>query len=233
MSEKPDHSALFDDYLLDKLSTEDKSSFEKRLEDDKGFMLDFENHKEKVSLIRILGIREEMKSILEEADVPKIKKKGISLRYIIPLAIAASITLFLVFRPTINVNNKALFEQYFELYPDAISGRDTSSEIHEAMLLYNEERHHEAIAAFEKLSTNDTINFYRSLSNLALKRPQAAIEGFNAIRDSSMFYVQSQWYKGLSFLLLKQPDSVLASFKNIKAESRYKNLSAEIVGQFK
>lgn len=232
MSEKTDNAELFDDYLQGKLATEDRSAFEKRLADDRDFMLQFEQHKEEVSLVKMLGIREEINSLLQNVDAQKKGPGKLKLRYLIPLAIAATISLFLIFRPAGKVDNQKLFEQYFEPYPDAITGRNNEAKIEKAMLLYASGQYAKAIVSFQELAPSDTTLFYSSICYLALEKSQEAIDGFNKIEVSSIFYDQSFWYKGLSFLLLEQPDSVLASFKNIKAESKYKNLSEEIVGQF-
>lgn len=197
----------FDAYLKGELSHKERSAFEKELDENEALKIDFEAYKVEVNLIKALGIREEMKSLMDlsEASENPMRKW----RYLIPVGMAAALIFVLIFLPGGTTDNQLLFEKHFEPYPDAISGRNGEMDIEKAMSFYALKDYQMAIQAFNDLAESDTTHFYRGLSYLGIQEPIGALRDLGTITEGSLFYESAVWYKGLAFLLQDRGDSVV------------------------
>jgi len=193
----------FDAYHSGRLSPAEREAFEGQLADDETFKADFEAYISEVAVIKSLGIREEMGEVMSEA---RNSGKG-RLMYFIPLGVAAVLTIVLLALPKKAANPEELFQQYFEPYPNAISGREVIGDIDKALNLYVVKEYEKAIAIFGQLAPTDTVNFYKSMSHLARGETKPALIGFRQITNESLFYEPTQWYSALGFLLAGESDS--------------------------
>ena len=214
MSSLEDHIDLFDNVTKGQLSKEELAAFENRLNQDAKFKAAFDDYNRNINIIKSIGIRNEMRRVMTEANF--VGRKHSKLKYLIPLAIAASISIILIFFPTKTKKPSSIFDQYFELMPDLITVRAQGLPSNEAMVYYETKKFDRAIQAFIELGNNDTTQFYKAISQLALKQPELAIEEINQINMESRFFNSAQWYKGLGFLLLNKLDSVDHYMSRIK-----------------
>lgn len=203
MSAKEEYIDRFDAYQSDKLSPAEREAFEQQLVDDEAFKADFDSYLTEVAVIKSLAIREEMGEVMSEA---RDSGKG-RLRYLIPIGVAAVLTIFLLALPKKATKPEDLFHQYFEPYPNAISGREVVGGIDNALNSYVAGDYENAITTFDQLATTDTVSFYKSISHLALGEAKPALAGFQQIGSGSLFYESTQWYMALGFLLTGEPDS--------------------------
>lgn len=230
MSLSENITELFDRYLADSLSVEEKILFEDRMEKDEAFARSYEDHIQNIRIIKSLGIRDEMKEIMDQKP---FLTKAFKTRYLIPIGIAAALALALLFLPNQMVDNNALFNQYFSPYPNAITGRSTIGAFHEAMEFYTNQQYSASIENFKNLNSNDTTRFYKGISYLAIEEPEKALTEFRNISPMSMFKESVVWYKALSFLLLNETDSIHLNLKSIKIGSTHYTKAQEIISELK
>lgn len=215
MSLREQNIDLYDAYLKGELSVDDNRKFDQRSRSNPEFSKDFMAYQEEVAVIKALGIREEMAELMAE-EKPRARNK---LRYLIPLGVAAALMAFVLFRP-VAPRHERLFQEYFEPYPNTISGRDVQEDLYEAINLYDREEYELALEKLATVESNDQVAFYTGICQLALDRPGPSIESLRAVSRSSVVYGAAQWYMALAFLKLDQPDST----------RRYLNI-AEMLGE--
>ena len=207
MSREEEYYGIFDRYLEGSLADQERLNFETQLESDDELREWFEAYKAEVQLIRTMAVRQEMGDILNKSTGPKT----IAIKWLIPLAVAASVALALVFfYPSSRPGNVELFEQSFKPFPNLISVRQNLDSVGMALRFYDQQAYPGAIEVFEQLSiANDTVQFYKGMSYLSVKQPENALVSFSQMDESSMFYGTVAWYKALAHLLLSNSDSVI------------------------
>lgn len=229
MSTGEDHMALFDAYLMDELSGQEKADFEHRLKADEAFKTAFDAYKQEVSMIRSLGIRQEMADIM--AEVGKAKPRN--LRFWLPVGIAAALALVLLAWPNKSPGPDELFDRHFEAYPNAISGRATPGSVDKALDLYDQRRYVEALEAMETLTPSDTVALYGAICQLALGNQKAALNKLREVTQRSVFYEAAVWYQGLGFLLADEPDSSRYYLEKVKTNDPNYKAAQEILKHLK
>ncbi|OEK06902.1 hypothetical protein [Roseivirga misakiensis] len=227
MSQKDQHIDLFDKYQTNQLSENERIAFDERIQNDAEFSQAFEQYIAEVNVIKAISAGEEMQSIMNSDS--KISLKPTIRRWLIPVSVAAAIALFLIFTQISQRNHNSLFNEYFTPYPDAVTSRNVGNGLSNALHFYSQQEYAKALEGFEALAESDTVEFYEGICLLALKRPEEALDKLNTIGINSIFRNQSQWFKGLSFLLLEESDSTIKSFEKIKALSKYKKQSLELI----
>lgn len=224
MSTRDEHMDIYDAYQMGTLSEAEKQAFEKKLAEDEALKQDFERYKQEVALIGSLGIREEMKELMES----KVEKKR-NLKLFIPLGVAAALAIILLVLPKKALDNESLFRQHFDAYPNAVSIRDTPGDMSTAMNYYDRGEYAEALVVFERQPDTDAVFFYKSICQLALNSPMEALENLSSIDDQSGFYNASVWYKALGFLLLDMPDSTRFYLEHSDLEKRHQDAAEKIL----
>lgn len=218
----------FDAYVKGKLIGDDKALFEQELLKNEVLNADFEAYKAEVMLIKTLGIRDEMGQVM--ASKSATKKTG-QRRWLIPLGVAAALALTLLFLPKKAVDADSMFDEYFVVYPNAITSRAQEGDVHEALESYEGRDYEKAIELFDLLEETDTVSFYKSMSQLGLKQPQQAVSGLGKIENSSIFYNPSIWYRGLGFLLMDERDSAIYYMQQVKESGPNREEASEILSR--
>ncbi|MCE7994660.1 MAG: hypothetical protein HEP71_21985 [Roseivirga sp.] len=218
----------YDAYLEGRLSADLEAGFEQRMAEDAELKLDFDKYKQEVFLIKSLGIRDELSDIMKKE--PSVKK-GISIKYLIPVRVAAALALVWLFLPSKTVEPDLLFDEYFTVYPNAITSRATEGDVYEALASYERREYKKAIGLFNDLADSDTVSFYRSLSQLELRLPEQAVSGLSSIERSSIFYNPSIWYRGLGFLLTDHRDSAIYYLRQVEKVGPNQEAAREILDQ--
>ncbi len=232
MKEENNYTDLFDEYIAGALPEDKKLDFENRLTSDAAFKADFDQYKKDLELIRMMGVREEMGEFIKKASSTNARSR--KLRYLIPLGLAASITLILLLLPSESIDNRALFDQHFSSYPNRVTSRDGSLGHDMAMNYYDQGLHKEAIAEWDRIALeNDTALFYESISQLALGEAQSALSKLNQIKSGSIFASPAIWYKGLAFLLIDQKDSTRYYMQLVSPDSPNRTAAVKILDWLK
>lgn len=225
MTTREQNIERFDAYLSGRLAEDQKVAFELELEQNEVLKRDFEAYEAEVTLIKTLGIRDEMAEVM---DRQASKKESSVRRWLIPVAVAAAVVLLVLFIPG-KPDHKTLFNESFRPFPNAVSGRDFEGSLTEALNFYDRQKYEEAIDRFEKIPGSDTVTFYKGISHLALNQPRLAIESLSAVDDEGIFTGAIIWYLGLSHLLLDQPDSSAYYIRQVKDARQYAGKAAEIL----
>lgn len=212
MSEGKGNIDQFDAYLKDELSELEKEAFESALFTDEALRQDFEAYRKDVTVAKALGVRDELKGLMED----KKSRKRTKLRYWLPLGIAAVFIIILIALPRSANSPQDLFQEYFEPYPNAVSGRSGQHALQGAMAHYGAGKYEKAIEEFSSISISDTLLFYNAVSFLAINKPEEALSDFDQVGSESAFYLPTVWYKSLGFLLLGQSDSASVYLKKIE-----------------
>ncbi len=230
MSAMEEHIDLFEAFTLGQISGPEKEAFLQRLKTDQAFKVAFEQYQHQLKVIKAMSAGEEMRALMEaeEAEENPAKTRW---RYWVPLAaVAALILSFFVFGPDKQPTGPALFDEYFEVFPNLISARDNTADISEALRAYGRGDFEKAIQSFQQLPTqNDTVIFYKSISHLSLAEPDEALMGLMSISGESSFYESAIWYQGLAHLLLNQKDSVSHYMNRIDANNAYSKTAQKVL----
>ncbi len=215
----------FDAYLSGELTADQLSAFEEELKQNEAIKADFEAYKAEVNLIKTLGIRSEMGRVMERQAA---KKRVSGRRWLIPVAVAAAVSLLVLFIPG-KPHHQTLFEESFAPFPNAISGRDFDGDLEQALNLYDRQKYQEALTHFKQMHESDTTAFYKGLSHLALSQPRPAIESLRAVNDEGLFAEPKVWYIGLSYLLLDEPDSSGFYLRQVQDLRQYADMAEKIL----
>lgn len=213
MSSAEQYIDMFDAYEQQTLSSSDVQDFNLRLKNDEEFKKAFEQYKREITLIKAISAGEEMREVMENK---RGKTINFSPKFLIPLGAVASCLLIFFLIQQSKPDNQALFEAYFEPFPNLISARESINGIDEALKAYSKADFESAIVLFEKNSrTNDTIFFYKAVSLLSIKEAKLALNSLNQIDPESSFHRATIWYKGLAHLLAEQKDSARFYMKQV------------------
>ncbi|GAB5525234.1 MAG: hypothetical protein Roseis2KO_31060 [Roseivirga sp.] len=229
MSDMHENIDLFDAYQGKNLSAQELRAFETKLTEDASFNRAYQEYQSQLNLIKAMSAGEEMRSFMEAEEKPNKAKR----RYLIPLGVAAALLLFFfVFSPGKQATGPELFDEYFEVFPDAVTGRSAASEINKGMALYESGQYEKAIEALSQLTPNDTTHFYKGQSFLALKNADKALSELNQM-EMTVFSESVIWYKGLSFLLLEERDSASVYLSRAAGASVYQVPASELLKKLK
>ncbi len=200
---------LFDRYVNDTLSSEERSNFQARLESEQDFKKEFEQYQVIVSGIAQAGF-DELKDKLQQRE---LIHSGSKPDYFLYMRIAASIVLltvlsYLAVNYFTKTDFQTLYSEYYEPYPNIEDPINRSSQYEDLSVyqLYEQREYQEVInrlSVAEALSDAD--HFYLGQSYLAVNDPENAIESLGQIDKKSRYYEAAQWYIALS--LLKSEDS--------------------------
>ena len=221
MKESNDFDDLFDRAYRNELSQKELGLFESKLREDESFRNDYGEHIEKIRLVKTMGIKAEMRHLMESQKNPKSNRA----KYLLPIGIAATISIFFIFWPQ-STNNQDLFEQNFKPFPDVLTGRADQVTIN--LSSYNNADYLLAISSLQKLSQSDTTAFYTGVSHLALRQAKPSISEFRKIYDQSAFFSASQWYLALGHLLDNDIDSAKYYLKLVPLNSTYSTNAEEL-----
>lgn len=152
-----------------------------------------------------------LKSVLQDQE-RHLQKKTSYRR----LQVAASIALLATFGYFIldgnNPDREALYNRYYEVYPNIVDpARRSSDGLSSIYQLYENKQYDASLQFLEAKETSDTIMFYMAQSQLALEQYQSAKVNFANIGQASVFSEAAQWYEAL--ILLKMEEDALLDSK--------------------
>lgn len=215
MKDKEQQYEIIENYLLSRLSQDQKNDFEMELRESTLLHEELNLHKslhETLADEDLLLFRGRLKeTITAEKSTQRTKIKG--LRSPLLLKVAASITLiiglsFIVSQFLLNLqpSSKKIVMDYFEPYDNLISSRGLSDEkLNRAMFAYDRGNYVEAIALFSNLSDQEysLIDFYRGVSYLAISDGNEAVQAFHKAKNESnrSLHDAMDWYLSLGYLL--------------------------------
>ncbi|WP_299884992.1 hypothetical protein [uncultured Lacinutrix sp.] len=225
---------LFDQYLLEELSADERLVFEKRLDTDIEFKKSFNTYKELSNFLENKFENEEesndFKSNLErvsnkhfsktETPVDSKHKRGIF--RIGQLAIAASVILFLgVF--IFNQFSNPTYLDYNSHEPMTVV-RGNVKDLIEATKAFNNEEYEIANKLIKKVLDKDPENselkLYYAITNIELDNYKVADENLNElINGTSAYKDKALWYSALSRLKQRNIDACIILLKQVEQES--------------
>lgn len=202
---------LFDNYINQALSREDRASFEKRLADDDGFKASFEEYELLVSGIELAGANSLKDKLAEHEAGYQNKTASKSIVYKIAAGlIIFAIASFLIIQYSIQDNYGDLYTEYYSPYPNVIDpvNRSEQSTGKSTFQLYESRKFQEVIAAINPNQATDDELFYLSQSYLAVNDFNNALKIAEQVDINSRFYDAAQWYLALIYLA-KEDSSAL------------------------
>lgn len=205
MERQDDNVEQFDRYLLDQMGGEEKDRFLEKLGANDRLSREFEVYR-----LIFEGINYSAAQELKEKLVTREKQLATQSNYGIYWKVAAAIGLiavaaFLMTRLLPSEDYQALYLTYYEPYPNIVSPLDRSSSTsnNDVYRFYERGQYQQTIDHFQQtnvLKLTDTAYFYLGQAYMGLDRPELALEEFEEIPVSSVFFEPSQWYVALAYL---------------------------------
>ena len=221
-----------DQYLLNLLSPEEKSSFEKQLQEDENLMKEFLLHKETFETIEGIG-RVELKSRLKKIHSEEVENQNgesSNIRSLISkFAIAASFVGLIAFgwwwmqQPLTPAD---LYSQNFEPFELTLNQRSGSEKLYDDIeTAYAKGDFENAIALFKTSLEKQDKRSSQLLLGLGIsymegENPQNAIPYFNEIIDNKDFNFEdeSHWYLGLAYLKMNDIPNAKVHFEILASD---------------
>lgn len=224
---------LFESYLSDLLTDEERASFEIRLTTDESFAYAFQLYKSSVKATKITAFMDDVKAVVEQK---KSEGKNQS-KNRIWLVVAASVsvivmTYFIFFLP--NYNKQLSFDELYKPYPNILQMRsDDTSKLNNALEYYSKGRYEEAFSKLSEISPkSDTVYFYMGLSTMSLQNFDEAIQDFSQINiNNSAFRNQLYWYQALIYLKKGDKEQVKNNLQRIDQKSRFYDQARQLIMQ--
>jgi len=240
---------LIEGYLNKTLTAAELLRFDNRIKTDVSFAEKVDDYKEIIENIKLKGQQDFRNEVAVWENEIKTESETKHIFWKPYLSVAATILIILVaglyFYSNRNQHKdeQQLFTAYFIPYEDVISVRGNSTQktaLEQAMLLYNEEKYHEAIPYFKTyLSSNKndlSALFYLTISELGLKNTEEVIPNLHfIITQNSVYHDQAQWYLALTYLMQKDKKSAIQILNTIEndPEHIFKSQAAELLSEIK
>ncbi|MBF4515081.1 tetratricopeptide repeat protein [Flavobacterium sp. ANB] len=205
---------LFDQYLQDEMTVEEKNSFEKQLAEDQEFAATFETFKA-VNLQLENKFGYEMEREVFKENLTKISNKHFNANKpkVIPLrpwhyGVAAS-AVILIGLLLYNYNQNPAFEDFNHPEKAYFTERsDADAVLKQAEAAFNSEEYKEAVPLFESiLKTTNTpeIQYFYGVSLLEANQIKKAENVFNTLKSGTSVYKDKATWN-LALIKLKQKD---------------------------
>ena len=225
---------LFDQYLLDELSAEERIAFEEKLKTNIEFNKSFNTYKELSSFLENKFENEaetnDFKSNLEHISnqhfnktetITEVKKKT-SIFRIGQLAMAASVVIFLgIF--AFNQFSNPTYSDYNNHEPMTVVRDASVKELIEATKAFNNEEYEVANKLLKRVLDEDPENselkLYYAITNIELDNFEVADENLNQlINGASVYKGKALWYSALSQLKQENNDKAIVLLKQIQEQ---------------
>ena len=206
--ENHDQIQLFDHYISQKMSDQDRLTFEKRLQEDAGLRGDFAAFMKSKELIYKAGYQEE-KAFFETKRAQELQKRKrvvqLRTRMMIAAAITILVALAFIFLPSSPPSHQELITTYYSV-PEAptILSPDQDSLLRVADLLYTNKNYQAAQAAYTSLAKHgfspadqSRISLFQGICALETNQFSEATQFFAAADQHRQ---EADWYSALSWL---------------------------------
>jgi len=236
------HIELINRFLNNELDGSELNEFNKLLESNSDFNVQFQQIKTIKQGIRKSVLKEKLDLLKEqEKSIKQNNKKGKTVKLVYFFMAVASIITFLIFAPRLfnknqNTNQTAL--EFFEIYPSHILKRNDSNKIsklkEKAYTLYEMEKLNKAAPLLAELcdSGDKTSCFYSGVALLGNKKYEEALIFFNfeglLIEENVI-----NWYKGLCYWNMGKKSIAIKNWDKISEASPYFNKINEIIEKTK
>jgi tetratricopeptide (TPR) repeat protein len=229
---------LFDRYLNDELTFEEKVEFDHKLKNDLAFSAEFEDFKVMTTGLRDLEIRTFKDNLTHWEQEESEKKSAKIIRWPLLVAVAALaiIGFVLVNFMTSQPSGAELFASNFEPYDNVITVRGQASTLDKGLELYDQKKYKEAIEQFKVITADTRAQFYLAESYLAVNDFKSAISGYETIlanAELSVFHEISTYHLGLAHLGNEEVDACKKILNSIKSESSYFAAAQDLLSDLK
>ncbi len=202
-------------YLLQKMSTEERLSFEKEMAVDPVLLGEVNIQRKLIKSVLTGSMKEQLESIHIETQKETEKKsnRALWMGLAAGVAILLATGLYLINSPDLN---EQLFAENASIDPGLPVPMSASNNFafHDAMVDYKNEQYEKAISKWQVLQkenpNNDTLTYYIGACYFNSKQYQKAITQFDEVNknNTSVFRNKSQWYEVLSLLQTKQTERI-------------------------
>jgi tetratricopeptide (TPR) repeat protein len=236
-----------EEYIMNTLSQEERTVFEKEMDEDIELQLEVAKHRAihntlgdqdvlnfKEKLIRIsANIKEEKKKEETVASTFKFSSYWkIAATVIVLLGISS-----LIWRTTTTRNQtQNLYSAYYKPFPvnDMVRGStDTISVIKDAIKHYSNKSYDSVVLALEKypdLVNQQQLQLYLGNSYLNIGEEEKAATQFKEIKTNDKYHEIAQWYLSLTYLKLNSPKKTTSLLKDIiEYNGTYKNQAVQLL----
>lgn len=231
-----------EDYLDNKLSSEEKNNFEERLKSDKDFTREVEEHAMLFNSFDEIQAQElllRFGNIEQELEGGKENQFGFPVYLKWAAALAVLAVLSLVVYLNISNSNKDLFLAYYTTYPNVESPVSRSDAGGEAVWrLYERGDYKQAYQLFEQALENDGADiasrFYLGICALEINKLTVAEEAFAKVASDKegAYFEQAQWYLALTYLKAGKQDAAIQRLEEIIAvKSSYDEKAKALLGE--
>jgi hypothetical protein len=244
---------IIDEYLAGTLSQENAKAFKERLQTDAKFKDEFDQIKLIIAGIKYAGKIKTLNKIKQiENTLPEINighKQQVSLKlnrwYLVAAAILFMILSmwFLIPRKAQKYTTIALYESYFEPYPNVAYPVTRYEEqnltlIQKAFVEYDKKNYSEAIRLFKcspDYAKNQTTVFYLAVASLANNDSKQATQLLlSLLQQNPVLNDKVQWYLGMCYLKENNIDSAITFFKDLsETENAYTQRAILILKKLK
>jgi len=200
-----DNFGLIEEYILDRMSAEQKAEFEDRLKNEPELRSEMEIVKDLIIGVESSGLKNKLKgrSIGKETKVKNIGGSSSSLFTLRKLAIAASFLLigfcgWWIFQPGEDPTS-TLFADAFITDPGLPTPMSETKNynFYDAMVDYKMEKYDVALEKWKNVKEGigaDTLQFYQGMALLNLEQNEKAISILATVPQSSDFKDLADWY---------------------------------------
>lgn len=194
-------------YVLDRMSTVERTAFEQRLANDTALRAELELERENIQAVELGGLTSTLRSIASDLQATERAKGtgwGRFMAYAASIAVLLMVTIWWFGRPPIN---ERLFADHFTPEPGlpVTMGATDDPAFADAMVYYKEGLYAEAAARWmpllEKEPTNDTLLFYTAMVDIVTDHGTSAVTKLNTVaQGTSIFQSRARWYLFLLFV---------------------------------
>ena len=224
------HYQLFDAFIRDELSEEEKQTLKDNLKEDESYRQEFEEFMVFTSAVKLHN-RKALASELEQNFEPAVRQLPVMrIAASIALLIAAGITAYMVLR---SPAHERLYDKYYaEVDFTLETARGPMSVLPDAKDAYEEGRYQEAITLLDEathLEFDVEASFIRGRSYMALDNYDYAINQFEiALETPSNLEQQTNWSMALSHLALGNLEEAENYLLEMKSTPQVAQLLADI-----
>lgn len=204
---------LFDNYVNEKFTIEEREDFESKLSQNSDFKSEFEQYQLLLKGIQFSGQNDIKKRLQKHESQLKSSSSRSSFMYKIAASIVLITTVTILLLNKSYPNYESIYSEYYQPYPNIIDPIDRSTnQASNALSIYQKydlNRFTEVIATIESKQeiSSDTVKFYLAQSYLAVGNFRDALNTLNEVSEPSSIFVEpSQWYTALVLVKLERKE---------------------------
>lgn len=239
--------SLLDKYLSNELNADERLKVEELLSKDEAIQLRLKLLKSQKAFLKNEDAKQKAKSAIESVseefkqnDLSTSVKGRSNLRYLIPIAIAATLLLGLFIRPLItSTDTSSLFSEYYQpAQLSLLTKGDTNAELKQkAQLAFNQQNYHEAVSYLTDLVNDDPSNeqlvFNLAIAELGANQFAAANSRLQSLRVHPVYGPGAHWYSALATIKMGNKENAITLLNNIPSQSSYYTSAQDLLQKLK